>query len=40
MGCVLSALGAILIIARGFPSGLVGVFLVGILLFGVGLIWK
>jgi hypothetical protein len=40
MGCIISALGAILIVARGFSTALVGVLAVGIVLFVVGLLWK
>jgi len=40
MGCIISFLGAILLAARGVSTELVGVLVVGIVLFVVGLLWK
>jgi hypothetical protein len=40
MGGIISALGAILLIVRGFSAALVGVLAVGIVVFVVGLLWK
>lgn len=40
MGCIISVLGAILLIARGYSPELLGVLLVGLVLLVVGLLWK
>jgi hypothetical protein len=40
MGGIISALGAVLLIIRGFSAALVGLLAVGIVLFVVGLFWK
>jgi glucose uptake protein GlcU len=40
MGCIISAIGSILLVTRGFSSDLVGVLVVGIILFVVGVVWK
>jgi len=40
MGSIISALGAILITARGYSTGLVGLLAVGVVLLVVGLIYK
>jgi len=40
MGCVISALGAGLLIARGFSIGLAALIVVGLVLFGLGLVWR
>jgi hypothetical protein len=40
MGLLVSALGAILLITRGYSDALAGLLAVGIVLFVVGLIWK
>jgi hypothetical protein len=40
MGCIISAIDAILLIARGFSSGFFGLLLVGIVLLVLGLLWK
>ena len=40
MGCIISALGAILLAARGFSEDYVGLLAVGIVLLVVGLLWK
>ncbi len=40
MGCILTVIGVILLIARGFSAPLVGILVIGILLAAVGVIWK
>jgi hypothetical protein len=40
MGCAISALGGILLVARGFSTPLAGLVLVGIVLLVVGLLWR
>jgi glucose uptake protein GlcU len=40
MGCIISALGGVLLIARGFSLNYVGLLIVGIVLLVVGLPWK
>ena len=40
MGGILSAVGATLLLARGFSANLAGVLAFGIALFVVGLFWK
>ena len=40
MGCIISALGVILLAARGFSEDYVGLLAVGIVLLVVGLLWK
>jgi hypothetical protein len=40
MGGIISALGAILLIVRGFSAAPIGVLAVGIMVFVVGLLWK
>ena len=40
MGCILTVLGAILIVARGFSTPLVGILVVGIVLASIGVVWK
>jgi UPF0716 family protein affecting phage T7 exclusion len=39
MGCIISAIGAILLVARGFATGFIGLSLVGTVLV-LGLLWK
>jgi uncharacterized membrane protein YphA (DoxX/SURF4 family) len=40
MGCVISALGAGLLLARGFATDLAALIVVGIVLLGLGLVWR
>jgi hypothetical protein len=40
MGCIISAIGAILIATRGFSADFVGLLAVGVVLLVVGLLWK
>jgi amino acid permease len=40
MVCILSALGAGLLVARGFSEAIVGLLAVGIVLLMIGLLWK
>jgi hypothetical protein len=40
MGCIISIIGAFLLIARGFSTELLGVLVVGLVLLVVGLLWK
>jgi hypothetical protein len=40
MGSIISILGAILLSARGFATGFVGLILVGVALLVIGLLWK
>lgn len=40
MGCILSALGAILLVARGYSPALLGILVVGLILLVVGLLWR
>ncbi len=40
MGCILTILGTILIVARGFSTPLVGILVVGIVLAAIGIVWK
>jgi len=40
MGCIISAIGAILLATRGFSGDFVGLLSVGLLLLVVGMIWK
>ncbi len=40
MGCILTVIGVILIIARGLSAPLVGILVIGILLATVGVVWK
>jgi hypothetical protein len=40
MGCILTALGAILLVVRGFSAVFVGIIVVGIVLGAVGVVWK
>ena len=40
MGCILTVIGVILLIARGFSAPLVGILVIGILLATVGVVWK
>jgi glucose uptake protein GlcU len=40
MGCIISVLGGILLIRRGYSPALVGLLVVGIALLVVGLLWK
>ena len=40
MGCILTALGVILIIVKGFSTPLVGLLALGILLALIGIVWK
>lgn len=39
-GCILTVLGAIFLILKGFSAGLVGILVVGIVLLVVGVVWK
>jgi NhaP-type Na+/H+ or K+/H+ antiporter len=39
MGCILSVLGAALLIARGYRPELLGLLIAGIVLLVVGLVW-
>lgn len=39
-GCIVSALGAILFLARGHSPALLGVLVVGLALLAVGLLWR
>ena len=40
MGCILSALGAVLLATRGYSADLAGVLAVGLVLLVVGLLWR
>jgi len=40
MGCVISALCAGLLIARGFATDLAALTVVGLVLLGLGLVWR
>ena len=40
MGCIISVLGIILLVARGYSIELLGVLLVGLILVGIGLVWR
>ena len=40
MGCILTALGVILTITRGFSTSLAGIIVVGVVLAIVGMVWK
>ncbi len=40
MGCIITAIGVILLAARGFATSFVGLSLVGIVLLVLGLLWK
>jgi hypothetical protein len=40
MGCILTVLGVILLIARGYSAPFVGIIAIGIILAAVGVVWK
>jgi hypothetical protein len=40
MGCIISAIGAVLLATRSFSEDLVGVLAVGPVLLVVGLLWR
>jgi membrane-bound ClpP family serine protease len=40
MGCILTVIGAILLVRNGFSTPLVGILVVGIVLAVVGLVWN
>jgi hypothetical protein len=40
MGCILTALGVILLVARGFSAPFVGIIVIGLVLASVGVVWK
>ena len=40
MGCILTVLGVILLVARSYSVAFVGIIAVGIVLASVGVIWK
>jgi uncharacterized membrane protein YqjE len=40
MGCVLTVLGIILLVARSYSVAFVGIIAVGIVLASVGVVWK
>ena len=40
MGCIISALSAIFLAARGYSEALVGLLAVGIVLLVLGILWK
>lgn len=40
MGCILTILGAVLLILRGFSDPLLGILIVGIVLAFIGILWK
>jgi len=39
-GCIVSVLGAVLLVVRGYSPGLLGVLVVGIVILVVGLLWR
>jgi len=40
MGCILTILGMVLLILRGFSAPLVGLLIIGIILALIGILWK
>jgi hypothetical protein len=40
MGCIISALGVVLLAARGFTQDYVGLLALGMVLLVVGLLWR
>jgi hypothetical protein len=40
MGCILTAIGILLLVVRGYSVSFVGIIGVGILLAAVGVVWK
>ena len=40
MGCILTVLGIILLVARSYSVAFVGIIAVGIVLASVGVVWK
>jgi len=40
MGCIISAIGAILLATRGFATDFVGLLAVGLVLLVLGILWK
>ena len=40
MGCILTAIGVILLIVRGYSVPFVGIIVIGIVLGAVGVVWK
>lgn len=40
MGCILTLIGVILLVVRGFSAPLVGILVIGIILAIVGVVWK
>jgi UPF0716 family protein affecting phage T7 exclusion len=40
MGCIISAIGSILLATRGFSTDFIGLLSVGLVLLVVGILWK
>jgi UPF0716 family protein affecting phage T7 exclusion len=40
MSCILTVIGAILLVRNGFSTPLVGLLIVGIVIAGVGIVWN
>lgn len=40
MGCIISAIGAVLLTTRGFSTDFVGLLAVGLVLLVIGILWK
>ena len=40
MGCILTVIGVILLVLKGFSAPLVGILVIGVILAVVGFLWK